>query len=409
MPKYSYRAADPNGEIIQGAIEALNEKEVVSSLHDLQLIPIRISSAGQSTLSNLFTTKVNPNAIIRRITSRDVMQFTQDLATLMGAGLPVDRSLSILSGACANERLRRIIGPVNKEIQGGSYVSDALADYPDIFSRFYISMIRVGESSGTLSTVLLRLGYFLNDAQKLKDDIRAALIYPTFLVLLCGVSLMIISVVVMPKFSVIFNDLGIALPLSTRLLLETGSFVLEYGLLLAMLAVLCLVIVHKYLGTDTGRTAIDRLMLKMPIIGPLIQNIETARLSRTLGTLIQSGVPILAAIKLATDTLQNRLIKEAMNVAYHQVKEGKSLSKPLSDSGYLPELAIQMITVGEESGMLDDMLIKVGRNYEKSVRTGVKRLIGLFEPTIILVMGLMIGFIVISMLTAILSINEIPF
>ena len=274
---------------------------------------------------------------------------------------------------------------------------------------FNVSMVRAGEAGGVLESVLSRLGEFLESAQELKDYIKSAMVYPVFLVGVGGLSIIILLTFVIPKFSIIFSDMGQTIPLSTQFLLGISHLLQSYWW--AILAVLGggYYFLRKYLNTPAGRLKFDRKKMKFPVVGDLIKKIEVARFARTLGTLTKSGVPILQALTLVKDILENRVISAAMENVYTRVKEGDRLSKPLRDTGIFPPLAIQMITVGEETGRLDRMLLRVAESYEKMVRNTVKRLISLLEPTMILLMGLVVGFVVVSMLMAVFSMNEMPF
>jgi type II secretory pathway component PulF len=270
-------------------------------------------------------------------------------------------------------------------------------------------MVRAGEVGGVLEPVLVRLGMFLETSQDLKEYIISAMVYPIFLVFVGGASIIVLLTFVIPKFSLIFSDLGAAIPLSTQILLGLSSFTRSYWWVVVTGILLLYYSFWRYSRTSEGKLNIDKQKIRLPMFGQLIIKVEVARFSRTLGTLIQSGVPILQALALVKDIIGNRVIAASMDDIREKVQKGDRLSKPLTSSGYFPSLAIQMVTVGEETGRLDEMLLKVAENYEKIVKSMVKRLIGLLEPAMILIMGLLVGFIVISMLMAIFSINEIPF
>jgi general secretion pathway protein F len=409
MPEFSYKAADSEGNIVRGRMESPDASAVVASLREKRLVPIRISAAGNEKMMPGLTARIDFSALVNRVSRRDVMLFTQDLATLLGAGLPVDRSLEILVDAAGKAPMRRIIRQLKADVESGIDLSDALAKHPRVFSRFYSNMVKAGESGGVLEPVLERMGQYLEGTQELLDTVKSALIYPSFLVLLGGLSIIVLLTVVIPKFSVIFSDLGVVLPLSTRILLGTSELLRRYAWLLVAAMVVAVGAFYRYRRSPAGATAIDRRLIRAPLVGTLVRNLETARFARTLGTLIQSGVPILKALLLVKDILQNRVVAQAMETVHARVKEGERLSKPMADSGLFPDLAIQMILVGEETGRLDRMLLRVAESYEKHVRTLIKRIIGLLEPAMILVMGVVVGFIVISMLTAIFSVNELPF
>jgi len=338
-----------------------------------------------------------------------VMIFTQDLSVLLNAGLPVDRALAIQIDVTEKERFREVIGEILKAVQGGSYLSDALARYPRAFSPFYVNMIRAGETGGVIGPVLERLALFLESAQELRDFVRSAMVYPLFLVAVGGVSIIILMTYVIPKFSVIFADMGQAIPLTTRLLLGFSYFLRDYGWLLLLCVIGLVYLAKRYIATPPGRQRFDRMKLRLPVSGDLVRKIEVARFSRTLGTLTKSGVPILQALTLVREIIGNREIARSLERVNSRVKEGDRLSKALNDLNLFPSLAVQMITVGEETGRLDAMLLRVAENYEKIVKDAVKRFINLLEPAMILFMGVIVGLIVISMLTAIFSMNEMPF
>jgi type II secretion system protein F len=409
MPVYSYKATDSSGKIFDGSLDAQEEKEIVSELHRMGLIPIRITS--QKGKTKVFNGDVSRlfGALFKRVSSRDVMIFTQDLATLLGAGLPVDRALSILINAAEKEQVREVERDILKTVQGGGYLSDGLSRHSRLFSTLYVNTVRAGETGGVLEIVLVRLGEFLESSQDLMDYLKSALVYPLFLVFVGGVSIIVLLTFVIPKFAVIFSDMGQALPLSTRFLLGLSDTLRGYWWLLLGAIGGGYFFIRRYLRSPAGRLRFDEKKLSFPVTRDLVKKVEVARFARTLGTLTKSGVPILQALRLVKDVMNNRVIVEAMDAVYNRVKEGDRLSKPLSDSGIFPSLAIQMITVGEETGRLDAMLLKVAENYDKAVKNTVKRLISFLEPAMILVMGLVVGFIVISMLMAIFSVNDMPF
>jgi general secretion pathway protein F len=409
MTQFSYKATDQTGKIVTGTQDASDEKGVVAALQAQGYIPIRItSSAGVSSRLSLGWEK-SAFGVLKKVSEKDVLRFTEDLATLLGSGLPLDRSLQILRDASDKKALRSVLSDILKAVQKGSYLSDALADHPRRFSRFYVNMIKAGEAGGFLDLILKRMSIYLNDIKDLKDYIVSAMIYPLFLLCIGGISILILLTYVIPKFAVIFADLGQAIPLSTQLLLSTAAFFQRYaGLLLAVFAAL-IFLWRRFSMTPAGRYRIDSFLTTLPVVRGFIQELETARFARTLGTLIKSGVPILGSLTLVQGVIRNRVIAESLDFIRERVREGDALSKPLADSDMFPELATQMIIVGEETGRLDEMLFKIGDIYEKKVRNFIKKGMSLMEPAVILTMGIVIGFIVISMLMAIFSMNDMPF
>jgi len=337
------------------------------------------------------------------------VNFTQDLSTLLGAGLPVDRALAILINVADNEKFKDIIKDILKTVRGGSYLSDALSKHPRVFSTFYVNMVRAGEVGSVLESVLYRLSIFLENSQDLRDYIRSSMVYPLFLVFVGGISIIVLLTFVVPKFSLIFSDMGQTVPVTARFLLGLSDVLRNYWFVILGGLGAIYYFFRRYTSTPAGRLKMDQYKMRLPVSGEFVRKVEVARFARTLGTLTNSGVPILQALKLVTDIVGNQVIARSMTNVYNRVKEGERLSKPLGDMGVFPSLAIQIITVGEETGKLDEMLLRVAENYEKMVRNMVRKFISLLEPAMILAMGLIVGFIVISMLMAIFSINEMPF
>ncbi len=404
---FTYKATNSAGKVINGTLEAAETRDAVAKLQEMGYIPIRVSSTnGRRWLD---ADLGNALALFRRVSTRDVMTFTQDLSTLLGAGLPVDRALTILIDIQQNEKFRNVVADILKTVQGGGYLSDALGKHPRIFSTFYVNMVRAGEVGSVLESVLDRLSIFLENSEELRDYIRSSMVYPLFLVFVGGLSIIILLTFVVPKFSLIFADMGQAVPGTARFLLGLSDILRQYWFVFIGGVGALYYFFRRYTRTPAGRLKMDQYKMKLPVSGDYVRKVETARFARTLGTLTNSGVPILQAIKLVTDIIGNRVIAHAMTSVYDRVKEGERLSKPLGDVGVFPSLAIQIITVGEETGKLDKMLLRVADNYEKIVRDMVKKFVSLLEPAMILAMGVIVGFIVISMLMAIFSMNDMPF
>ncbi len=404
---FVYKATNPTGKVVSGNLEASGTKEAVSMLQDMGYIPIRISPAGGHGWLNVDLSQ--SLSLFQRVSTKDVVTFTEDLSTLLGAGLPVDRALTILIDVADNGKFKDIIGDILKTVQGGSYLSDALGKHPRVFSTFYVNMVRAGEAGSVLESVLDRLSIFLENSQDLRDYIKSSMVYPLFLVFVSALSIIVLLTFVVPQFSSIFSDMGQTVPATAQFLLGVSNMLKHYWfVILGGLGASCYFFM-RYARTPSGRLKIDQYKMKLPVIADFVKKSEVARFTRALGTLTESGVPILQALKLVTDIVSNQVIARSMTNVYNRVKEGERLSKPLDDMGLFPPLAIQIITVGEETGKLDEMLLRVADNYEKVVRNMIRRFISLLEPAMILTTGLIVGFIVISMLLAIFSMNEMPF
>lgn len=406
MPQYTYKAVNSSGKVIKSFIEAGDEQSAVALLQEAGLLIVRIKEVSQKETGGFRFFSQDISSFFRRVSSKDVMYFTQDLTSLLEAGLPVDRSLGILLEATEKVPFKEIIKEILKAIEGGVTLSEAMGRHPRVFSEFYVNMVKAGEAGGILTQVLERLGVFLETSQELKEYITSAMIYPLFLLGVGGLSIIVLITYVIPNFSVIFADMGNAIPWSTKLLLDLSSVFRSYWWVMVLALIIGYVAVSRYIRSQKGRLRFDLLKMRLPLTGNLIRKIEVGRITRTLGTLTESGVPILEAIVLVKDIVHNRIIAGAMDGIRDRVKEGERLSQPLGQMDIFPPLAIHMIQVGEETGNLSGMLLKVADNYDKAVKNLVKRLVSLMEPMMILFMGVVIGSIVVSMLMAIFSMND---
>ena len=397
MATFNYRATTMNGAIVEGVIEASDEKDAVERLKNTGIIPIRISAPKIGIRKHIFL----------KSAKGDLLTFTTELSALLGAGLPLDRSLNILSGISEQREMKEIIQAVLKSIREGSSFSDALAKHSGTFPRLYVNMVRAGEAGGVLDTVLDKLNEFLESSKELKDHVFSSMIYPTILLVTGSISIAFLITFVLPKFSVIFTEIGKTLPLQTQILLTVSNSLKSYWWVVLLALISGWILFRNYIKTDRGRYQWDTFKLRM--MGDVIRNLETARFCRTLGTLLRSGVPLLQALHNAKDVISNKVIASTIDAVSKGAKEGKGIAVPLSEAKVFPPLALSMIKVGEETGQLDTMLLKVAATYEKGLRVSVRRFMSLLEPAMILGMGLIIGFIVVSMLMAIFSITELPF
>lgn len=397
MAIFSYRATTIQGAIVEGVIEASDEKSAVERLRNSGLIPLNVSSSAKTTRKRFSL----------RFKKGDLLVFTTELSALLAAGLPIDRSLNILSQISEDKHMKGIIQSILKSIREGNSFSEALQKHPDIFPRIYINMIRAGEVGGVLDVVLDKLNEYLESSKELKDHIFSAMIYPAILMFTGSISIIILLTYVLPKFSVIFAELGSSLPLSTEILLAFSHSLKSFWWLILVLHIVGLFFFKSYIKSSSGRYKWD--LIKLKLFKDIITKLETSRFCRTLGTLLKSGVPLLQALNNSKEVINNQVISSAIDAVSKGAKEGKGVSAPLHKANVFPALALSMIKVGEETGQLDTMLLKVAITYEKSLRLTIKRFISFIEPVMILFMGLIIGFIVLAMLMAIFSITEIPF
>jgi general secretion pathway protein F len=397
MAVFSYRGTDIQGSIMEGAIEAPDQQAAIDRLKNSGIIPLKVFLPGKGLRSSLTLKSARG----------DVLSFTNELMALLEAGLPLDRSLNILAGISESKQNQAVIQDILRSIREGGSFSDALLKHPKVFSRLYVNMIRAGEAGGILVEVLEKLNEFLESTKELKEQVLTSMIYPIILVSTGGLSIIILLIYVLPKFSVIFSELGSSLPLSTQILLSVSQGLKNYWWICLALFLLAGILFRVYIKSERGRYYWDRL--KLALMGDIIRKLETARFCRTLGTLLKSGVPLLQALKNARDVVTNQSIVLALENISQGIKEGKGISLPLSKAKVFPPLALSMIKVGEETGQLDKMLMQVAVTYEKSLRISIKRFVGFIEPAMILGMGLVIGFIVLSMLMAIFSMTDLPF
>ena len=407
MAFFQYRAADQGGKIVEGVMEAEAEFGVVARLHEMGCIPLRIATPGDRAVA---VSRGRPPLFSRRrISQQQLLQFTQELGTLLAAGLPLDRSLSILGNLIEGEEVSKVMRTLLEAVRAGKSLAASMAEHPDVFPKLYVNMIRAGEAGGILESVLRYLAEYLERSQALKEDLKSALIYPVILASAAGLSLIILFVYVIPRFALIFKDIGPAVPLITKIVIEFSHALTEYGWMILLLIIVASFGAAFYLRNPEGRAELDRFCLRVWLLGDLVRKFETARFARTLSALLKGGVPLLEALGTVQGVMGNRLMARAINQVQVRVREGKGMARPLGESGFFPPLALNMIAVGEETGKLEVMLAEVAEHYDQEVKRTTKRLTSLLEPALILGMGLIIGVVVVSMLLAIFSINDLPF
>jgi general secretion pathway protein F len=405
MPAYSYKASSAEGKIVEGMIDASDDGTASLKLQDMGLFPVRISTTAQK---NVFAQEVKLPWKRNKVHRKDLRVFTQELHTLVHAGFPLDRSLAVLCQLAESPAMAEVIQDVLKQVKGGKSFSEALAKYPAIFPKVYVSMVKAGEAGGLLDEILARLTLYLESIEELRSFIVGAMIYPSLLsaVGLCSVT--ILTVFVVPKFIQMFEGMGVALPLPMKILNGLGGFLSGYWWLLLIAIVGIVIYLKRFRESEEGRLKIDKWLLQIPLVGVALRKLEVARFSRTLGTLLHGGVPLLQSMTIVRDIIGNRSIAKTIDPIRNGIKKGEGIALPMKQSGVFPPLAMHLIEVGEESGKLDGMLLQVADTYDIEVRNSVKSLIAFFEPALILLMGIIIGTIVVSMLSAIFSINDVP-
>jgi len=401
MAMFIYKAVNAEGRLAEGRLDAADSKAAVSRLQTMGLIPVSIDEPSEK--------KGRLSRTIRwqRVSRRDILFFTEELSTLVRAGLPLDRALSVTAELTSKPALRAVVHDVLKQIKGGKSLAEALSAHPKHFSRLYVNMIRAGEAGGVLDVILGRLAEFERSADELRSYLAASLVYPCLLTAVGIGSVGILFYFVIPKFAAIFADLGVPVPPATQLLLAVSVFTTSYWWVAIIAIVAAAIGLRAWKRTPQGSRTWDSLLLRSPLLGSTVLKIEVARFARTLGTLTASAVPLIAGVRIVHDIVKNQLVAEGIAKIAAGAKRGEGVAKPMRDSGVFPGLAVHLVEVGEETGRLDTMLLQIADVYDKDVRTSVKALTSIFEPAIILVMGVLVGTVVLSILMAITSIADI--
>jgi len=406
MPLFYYRAADHSGKVVEGTMEAEAEHGVVSRLHDMDCIPLKIGLPGERRAKSSELSL--PSFFHKKVRQEDLLHFTQEISTLLKAGLPLDRSLGVLSNLVEGDELRKILRTLLEEVRAGKSLSSGMASHPEAFPRMYINMVKAGESGGVLENILHQLAEYLERSLQFKEELKGALTYPVALAGVSAMSLLVLFIYVIPKFSVIFQDVGDALPWITKVVIQMSKFLSAYGWLVFLMLLLAAVGAIFYIRKPEGKLQWDSWRLNLWLVGDLLRKVEVARFAQTLAALLRGGVPLLDALGTVQGVVNNILVERAIAKVQSRVKEGKGMVGPLTESGVFPPLALHMIAVGEETGKLEEMLANVAGHYDQEVKRSTKRLTSMLEPALILGMGLVVGVVVISILMAIFSINDLP-
>ncbi len=405
MPSFYYKAVNLQGETFEGEMVADKQSMVVARLQEKSLMPIQIellSAKQQKKISQAKTGKVKT-----KVKFDDVVQFTQQLATLLNAGLPLDRCLQTLVDLADKPEVVILLQQIQEEVRGGASLAVAVESHRAVFGRFYVNMIKAGEAGIAMDQVLSSLAEFLERSKELKETVKSALIYPMVLLTVAGLSVILLLTFVVPQFTQMFEDAGQALPIPTQIVIAMGEGLQQYWWLLLWIIVGIAYYFKQQFANPKSRYFWDKQLLQLPLVGDLMAKIEVARFSRTLGTLLSNGVPLLTGLAIIKEIIGNLVLAESIAQVTRSVKEGKGLTRPLAQVKVFPKFALQMLSVGEETGHLDAMLIKVADVYDQEVKLSVQRLLALLEPALILGLGITIAGIIFSILLAILSVNEL--
>ena len=407
MPVYEYRAFDIRGKSLKGIINADSLSAARQRLRESNIFPADLKETSAEE-KNRVPTGTSVSALFKRVSLQEVSIMTRQLSTLLGAGLPLVSFLEALIAQATNPKLKKTLAQIKEEVNEGSSFAWSISHYPGIFSPFYINMVRAGEASGTLDIVLERLADFNESQQALRGKIKAALAYPIFMFLIGSFVLFFLTTFIVPKITGIFSEMHQTLPGITIFLISISGFLKSFWPVIVFIFIVSFIGVrHMFSKTVKGQYLRDKIKLKMPLFGPLTHKMAVARFSRTLGTLLDSGVPMLTALSIVGKVVNNRLIADSIAEASRDVEEGQNLSVTLSRSRLFPPIVSQMISAGEQSGTLEKMLYKVSDSLENEVESNITMMTSMLEPVMILVMGLLVGFIVISILLPIFEMNQL--
>ena len=400
MNSFHFRAVASDGQIRTGAIHAESERLVAFELRRQGLTPVYVGKDAKKPLD----IKLPSFSGGRK---RDVLFFTQELSTLLSAGVPLDRALSITAELNERASFRVLVQDILRTLKGGRSLADSLSTHPAHFSELYINMVRAGEAGGSLAVVFERLSEFERTRDDLRSYIVSSMAYPTLLSMVGIGSILVLMNFVVPRFAAVFEESRIEMPLPTKMLLVGSKFLQSYGWLGITLLVVFVIGMYTYVRTTSGRLWWDTLRLKIPVLGDALRKAETARFARAMGTLVSNSVPLVQSLSIAGATLNNRRISGSLEIVSLGVKRGEGIAGPLRRAGQFPPLAAHLLSVGEETGRLDSMFVRMADIYDAETRSAIRRFTSLFEPIVILVMGIVVGTLILSMLLAIVGMNDV--
>ena len=398
MPAFRYKAVTPSGETVEGRMDAASADDVIARLQEQGNVPLEATDAagGGSLLGGLRK---------KSLSGASLVEFTEQLGILLHAGLPLDRALQMLLELPEGERARRVVERIRDRVRGGASLSRAMEEEHGVFGKLYLSMVRAGEAGGALDAALARLADYLTRARKLRESVIGALVYPAFLLFGVLGSLVLLLAFVLPQFVPIFHDMNVQIPLITRVLMAFGGFLHDWGLLVLAALVVAGLYAGARMRDPVVRRAFDARLLRVKVFGPLLLKVDTARLMRTLGSMLKNGVSLLAALGIARQVVSNRELSAQLEPAIEAVKGGDSLSHALAAHTGFPKLAIQITMVGEESGTLDDMLLRAAETYDGEVKSAIDKMLSALVPILTIVMALLVAGIMMSILLPLLSLT----
>jgi type IV pilus assembly protein PilC len=384
MPSYEYTARNQQGQESTGTMDAASRDEVVANLRKQRMVLIRLREAKKPRRRG-------------RIPTRDIVIFTRQFATMINAGLPLVQALDILAQQTENKALAEVTRQVVYDVESGHTLADALSKHPRAFTPLYVNMVAAGEAGGILDTILLRLAVFLEKNDAIVRKVKGAMIYPAVIFSVAIIAVVVLLIFVIPTFQQMFASVNMELPLPTRIVIGMSDFLQGFWWLLGLVIIALTIGVQRYYATDNGKLLIDRLMLRAPVVGDLLRKSAVSRFTRTLGTLISSGVSILDGLEITARTAGNRVIHDAVMESRGSIAGGETIAQPLQKSGVFPPMVTSMIAVGEATGGLDEMLTKIADFYDDEVDAAVGALLSLMEPIMIVVLGVIVGGMIVAM------------
>ncbi len=400
MPTFQYEAMDHTGREVKDSIDAATQEEAQQLIRQKGFFVTKISEKAKKTRKSAAKKggrRKKKSFTIGKISTKQLCTFTRQLSTLQDAGLPILRSLKILEGQSKPGVLKNALGDVIEDIESGQTLSEAFQKHPKAFDRLYCNMIKAGEAGGALEAILQRLADFKEKAQSLKRKIKGAMVYPVVVILVACTIVGFILYYIIPKFESIFKDFGVPLPRMTTILIDASHFLIKYFYVVFLTPFLFWVFIKLLYRNKTGAYVCDRILLMIPVMGTIAEKSTVARTMRTLGTLVQSGVPILESLNIVKETAGNAVFERAFTRIYESIREGETIAQPLRKARIVDDIVVNMIDVGEETGELDTMLNKIADNYDEEVEVAVESLVSLLEPIMIVVLGGIVGFIVIAL------------
>jgi len=391
MPFFQYRARDRQGALVTGALEAADRTALEAALDKMGLIPIQVSSAGKSTLK-----LPDFKSLFQKVPQQEIILFSRQLATLFGAGVPLTRALFTLEKQMTDKFLVETIRKIRGDIEGGSTFSSAVTMHPKVFPELYANMVEAGEAGGILDSVLERLATMLEKNAENRAKVKSATLYPKIVLGAIVAAVTVLMNFVIPKFATLYASFKVPLPLPTRVLIILSNAFLGYWYLMLLFAAAAFVAGKMYLSSEAGRRNFDKYVLKVPIFGPLILKSILSRFARVLSSLYKSGLPILQSLDISSRAVENRVVTEAIKTVENEVRVGKSIAEPMSKSPYFPPMVVQMVTVGEETGNLDDMLEKAADYYDREVDSMLRNLTTTLEPVMLAIIFVMVLFLALA-------------